>query len=101
MPRWASRITLEVVMVRVQRLQQCSEEDALAEGFPPTPIIDSEIEECDPGTPERAIAEKMRGGQFTSKFNFGFAWDAINEKRGYSWASNPLVWVIGFKRVEA
>jgi hypothetical protein len=101
LPRWASRIFLEVTKIRAERLHKCSEADALAEGFPPTPVTEEQIAECELGTKERAIAESMRGGEFSSLFNFGFAWDQRNEKRGFAWSTNPWVWVVDFKVVEA
>jgi hypothetical protein len=100
MPRWASRITLEVARIRVERLTAITEEDAVAEGFSASPVTNKEIEECAPGSKEREIAEGMRGGTWTAKFNFGLEWDAINGARGFSWGTNPLVWVVDFRRVE-
>jgi hypothetical protein len=73
MPRWASRITLEVADVRVERLQEISETDTLAEGF-------------------------ETGSDYWYS-NFQHEWNEINAKRGYSWYSNPWVWVISFARV--
>ena len=78
MPRAASRITLEITGVRVERLQEISEVDAKAEG-------------C-------ALSydtERMRGG--TWRGGFRDLWDTINAKRA-PWSSNPWVWVIEFKR---
>jgi len=76
MPRWASRITLEITDVRVERVQEISREDSLAEG--PHPYGWG----LNDGTCER---------------NFAMVWDSINAKRGYGWDSNPWVWVIEFK----
>ncbi len=76
MPRWASRLTLEVTAVRVQRLQQISEEDALAEG------IDREDLKLCHVTPENCFKK---------------LWNSINGKRkGCSWEANPFVWVVEF-----
>ncbi len=71
MPRWASRITLEVVKVRVERLQDMSYEDAVAEG----------IDHIYP----------------QGRLQFRMLWDSINAKRGYGWDVNPWVWVVEFK----
>lgn len=76
MPRWASRITLEIVGVRVQRVRDISETDAEAEGITPQP-----------------------SGKFPAQKAFGYLWDSLN-KPGRRWADNPLVWVLTFKRVE-
>lgn len=86
MPRWASRITLEITGVRVERLQEISEEDAMAEG-------------CDP---DCLSVKKMyaKNGIFygAARTWFLYLWNSIN---GYeSWNENPWVWVIEFKRIE-
>lgn len=82
MPRWASRITLEIVEVRVQRLQDISEEDARAEGVGPL----------------RADG-RMLYGAYPASDEFADLWDSINMKRGFGWNGNPFVWAITFKRV--
>lgn len=83
MPRALSRITLEVTGVRVERVQSISEEDALAEG------IVWATRETAPGS-----------GRFEpcARDEFALLWDSINAKRGYSWETNPWVWVISFER---
>jgi hypothetical protein len=79
MHRAASRITLEITAVRVERLQDISEADAKAEGVTrPVPMLDD-----DPSTYVDA---------------FGDLWASINGPG--SWDSNPWVWVIEFRRVE-
>lgn len=78
MPRWASRITLEVVSVRVELVQDISEDDAKAEGVLPV--------HCNGGDGATHV-----GG-------FYFLWGEINEKRGYGWDTNPWVWVVEFRR---
>lgn len=83
MPRWASRITLEVTEVRVQRLQEISEEDAKAEGVEAVPF-------CKAGRPD--------GMEHVEAFEG--LWTDINGKRpGCSWDANPFVWVISFRRL--
>ncbi|ECD9611544.1 hypothetical protein FNZ18_19580 [Salmonella enterica subsp. salamae] len=79
MPRWASRITLEITDVRVERLNAISEEDAQAEG------VQSACYEITP--PEAAY-----------RVGFGEVWRGIYGEE--SWVSNLWVWVIEFKRVE-
>jgi len=80
MPRWASRILLEVVSVRVERLQSISEADAEAEG------IDflRHVQDADETLTARDLYECL--------------WDGINGAG--SWEANPWVWVVEFKRIE-
>lgn len=108
MPRWASRITLEVTGVRVERLQEITEADAKAEGcglgkcrpcdgtgnfyrhdedgdFLP-------CDDCDTSATGLTMGDSFRGG-------FQSAWELINGAK--SWAANPFVWVIEFRRVTA
>jgi hypothetical protein len=89
MPRWASRITLEVTDVRAERLQEISEEDAKAEGVE----LDSD--------PDDWRDYETCGSAETARDSFRSLWDTINTKRGFDWASNPWCWVVSFKRVEA
>jgi len=82
MPRWASRITLEITAVRVERVQDISEEDVEAEGLALQSWAGEDLE----GWPKTA--------------GFAQLWDSLNAKRGYGWEANPWVWVIAFKRVK-
>lgn len=86
MPRWASRITLLVKAVRVERLQGISEEDAVAEGAAgPMPCLTmTGVEEVGPATYREGFRE---------------LWDSINAKK-HPWKSNRLVWVTGFEVIE-
>lgn len=77
MPRWASRILLEIVSVRVERLQDISEADALAEGM--------------------TFPEGLEHGE-CPKTAFWALWGNINGPQ--SWHENPWVWVIEFQRVQ-
>ncbi|HCW0396171.1 hypothetical protein SD209_11030 [Pseudomonas aeruginosa] len=86
MPRWASRILLEITAVRIERLQDISEEQALAEGVRGEP--------CDHA--RQACADIGCWGD-TAKGAFGFLWESLNGEG--SWAANPWVWVVEFKRV--
>lgn len=83
MPRWASRITLEITGVRIERLQSISEADAAAEGVEFGGITDPATGEID-----RDAAEAYEQ-----------LWESLHG-RG-SWDANPWVWVIEFKRVDA
>lgn len=88
MPRWASRITLEITKVRVERVQEISEADATAEGW----LKRAEVS-CVPEVHADA-----------SRDWYGDLWDLINAKRedgAYAWKKNPWVWVLEFRRVEA
>ena len=92
MPRWASRITLKIRDVRVERLQDISEADAEKEGIS---NLDSYIQAAKFGHRDD------HGALITkSKTLFAGYWDSINAKRGHSWDSNPWVWVIEFEKVE-
>lgn len=89
MPRKFSRITLEITAERVQQVQEISRGDAISEGvLPMGGIMDDE-----PWCASIKDQEPMKYPQAA----YGRLWDSINSKRGYSWASNPWVWVISFK----
>lgn len=78
MPRWASRITLEVTGIRVERLQEISEKDAKAEGVPAGELnIDT-------------LGDLHR-------MQFADLWDAI-AKPDTQWFANPWVWVVEFRK---
>jgi hypothetical protein len=85
MPRRASRITLEITGIRVERVQEISEEDAEAEGCSKEPI----------GAEGRAL----EGMHFTARKQFAGLWDSINAKRGFGWGLNPFVWVLYFRKL--
>lgn len=78
MPRWASRILLEITDVRVERLSSISEEDAGREGYPADP--------------------SPYGGRMDKWLWFRQLWDGIYPEQSFK--HNPWVWVIEFKRVE-
>lgn len=84
MPRWASRITLEITGVRVERVQEISETDVTSEGISAYTLA------------RGATADPPHD----PRWKFVELWDALNGKRGHSWQSNPWVWVISFKRVQ-
>lgn len=87
MPRWASRITLEVVSVRVEWVQDISESDAEAEGVTPKGYVASR--------PITLVGDKLEHTAYRDTFHT--LWDSINAKRSYPWADNPWVWVPTFK----
>lgn len=81
MPRWASRLTLEVTSTRVERLQEITEEDARAEG------VEAHLHDGYDGTIDR---------ERPARSNFERLWDHINGERA-PWATNPWVFVVGFR----
>ena len=91
MPRWASRILLEITDVRVERLNAISEEDAEAEGIDMEALYDSQ--DC-----YDCIADHNITGRPTVTGAFKYLWESIYGEEG--WKSNPWVWVIEFKLVE-
>ncbi|WP_321895963.1 hypothetical protein [Paraburkholderia heleia] len=86
MPRAASRITLEVTGVRVERLKDISETDAIAEG------VDRDGDGW----------ESYSGGSCVAYAVTSYAslWDNLNAARGFGWDANPWVWVVGFQRTD-
>ena len=93
MPRWASRITLEIVNVRIERLHEITRDDAKAEGM-------SNIWKWDKERNAKHPEHFVRGILNPYAANYSVLWDEINAKRGFGWNVNPWVWVIEFKRVE-
>jgi hypothetical protein len=81
--RWASRITLEIINVSIERLQDISEEDCIAEGIPQYTFARGCISDNPPDP----------------RWGFIELWDSINGKK-YPWESNPFVWKIEFRKVE-
>lgn len=89
MPRWASRITLEITSIRIERLQDISEDDAKAEGVNGGCIVCGELaENCKCATPSPDF-----------KDSFIHLWRSIYGEE--SWSANPWVWVVEFKQVTA
>lgn len=96
MPRWASRITLEVTGVRVERLQDISEEDARAEGV--ARLHGRDVPAAMGGGVETWTNYEEEDNWHTSaRASFGSLWRSINGAD--SWKANPWVWVVEFKRV--
>ena len=80
MPRWASRITLEVVRVWVERVQNISYEDLVAEGRNNEDDGDQSADE-------------------SNMLDFEDRWNSIYDAKGYGWEKNPFCWAVEFKRV--
>lgn len=93
MPRWASRLTLHVTDVRVQRLQDISEDDAVAEG-----IEAREIRAVPErwGVPPETWWFGTEAGRRTAKAAFGDLWDSLNAERA-PWTRNPWVVAVTFR----
>lgn len=108
MPRWASRLTLAVLSVRVERLQSITEEDAIAEGMAHRDAGADRYGQPLPGwswrDPHPVDAEPSFGWEHclgTARHAFGNLWNEINGKRpDCSWEANPYVWVVGFGPAE-
>lgn len=79
MPRVAARLFLKVKSVRVERLQDLSEADALAEGV-------------------KAYGPNNCSGT-SARIAFAELWDSLNEKRGFGWEVNYWVWIVEFERL--
>ena len=96
MPRWASRIQLEVEDVRVERVQEITEADAIAEGVEqlganPVYWRNYETDTFGPGCIDYTC--------LSARESFRTLWNSLNETRGSGWDVNPWVWVIQFKRI--
>jgi hypothetical protein len=92
MPREASRITLEITDIRVERVQDISSDDADAEAFGGNYPSDD--------FPDIFYGDRERWSHLSIPECFGILWDSINEKRGFGWDLNPWVWVVEFKKGE-
>jgi hypothetical protein len=91
MPRWASRITLEITEVRVERLQDISEADSIAEGI-------EHDQDISRGNIIGWRDYLNRGGKCgTANGSYRSLWESINGPG--SWEANPWVWVVKFRRI--
>lgn len=86
MPRRLSRLLLEISEVRVQRLQEITYNDVLAEGF-------SRFLTDEQQTDASHMAE--------AKQAYAVLWDSLNSKRGFPWSLNPWVWALTFRKINA
>ena len=80
MPRWAARLFLRVKSVRVERLQDITEADAMAEGV-------------------KAYGQNNCSGT-SARIAFAELWDSIYAKRGFGWDLNPWVFVVEFEKLD-
>jgi hypothetical protein len=103
MPRMACRITLEVARVRVERVQDIGDTDAIAEGM--TPNWSGDLAGWDANEhgylpPHlHSSDDDVDATHYTAREAYAAYWDHLNAKRGYGWDANPWVWVIEFKQV--
>lgn len=87
MPRWVSRLTLEVIEVRPERLQDITEGGIIAEGIS---LING-----------KGWRNPVDGRCYArAEWAFRYFWDSINAKRGFGWKVNPWVWVVSFPRAD-
>jgi len=101
MPKWAARLWLEITGIRVERVQEISEEDAIAEGVGHRegPIL--RMDNTD-GPTIRHYRDYMEINFHSYRFDtainsFWTLWNFLNIKCGYGWEQNPWLWVIEFK----
>jgi hypothetical protein len=93
MPRWASRITLEILGVRVERLQEISDEDAVADGVGAGFTMNG-------GWPDYGHISKTGVSELTqdtARMSYATLWDSLHGKG--AWDRNYFIWVIDFKRI--
>lgn len=95
MPRWASRLTLEVESIRLEPLHDITEADARAEGVMPDAEAYKAMNHLRGQEAAQALPRHLR----SARDHFAGLWDGINGSRA-PWAKNPWVWVVGFKVVE-
>lgn len=86
MPRAASRLTLQITEIRIERLQDISEEDSIAEGVA-----------IDRGNSYHVAGHEGQWAHATARGCMETLWGEINGTK--SWEANPFVWVISFRRV--
>ena len=92
MPRWASRLTLEITAIRVERVQDISDKNAEDEGI----YNASGIHLADCSGQQFHPDQDCQCGDRTAQEDFRRLWDSINAKRGYGWDTNPWCWAITF-----
>ncbi|RWD00128.1 MAG: hypothetical protein EOS58_30575 [Mesorhizobium sp.] len=112
MPRWASRLTLTVTEVRVQRLQEISEADATAEGIVRVggyvdcdgdPRLDGQPYTCDAYHHDASTVlteDDLRSCAGSARWAYRSLWDKLNADRGYGWKTNPWVCAVSFNVIK-
>lgn len=97
MPREASRMTLEITDIRVERLQDISEQDAIAEGIMELQQSNSQLLMNGRLFFDYSKKKELFNEGLTAKESYKSLWNKINGKD--SWDSNPWVWIIGYKKI--
>ncbi|MBN3777399.1 hypothetical protein G3O06_07520 [Burkholderia sp. Ac-20345] len=92
MPRAAARTLLEVTSVRVERLQDISHDDAVAEGLLILPASGRYV--VSQGD------QYLGGADHDPRVVYADLWDSLNTERGHGWSTNPWVWVVEFGRIQ-
>jgi len=92
MPRDASRINLEITDIRVERVQEMTNKDAITEGIR---FLDRDSYGMQDNW---GLSENNYNVMMSNALSsFILLWNSINKKRGYGWDVNPWVWVVEFK----
>ena len=91
MPRWASRYLLEVVSVRVERVQDIEGVNLAKEG-----VIERDFREIENFKPYSYDGKNWHG---SGRFAFAEFWDFMNKKK-FGWEVNPWVWVVEYRSIE-
>lgn len=95
-PRWASRITIKITGVRVERLQDISEDDAKEEGAAFVCSLCNQDLDTDEGGAVHWACDDLDDRSASHKYGYECLWDSINGKKS-PWSSNPWVWVYVFE----
>jgi len=101
MPKYAARTWLEITDVRVEKLQDISEEDAKAEGCEPESVTANDIADLNISDASPIIKEMARilgPGKITTRAKFISLWDSINKTK-HPWSQNDWVWAISFRKL--
>ena len=93
MKKKEAKLWLEITNIRVERLQDITEDDAIAEGIKLNKSEFNNSYQCKDYLDDENF-------YFDAKGSYQSLWDKLNAKRGYSWDNNPFVWVVEFRRVE-
>lgn len=99
MPRWASRITLEIISVRVERLQDITAADCKAEGIKSQGSDRIGRSWLNYSSSHHGGSWYPEGGDQAPKLSYHSLWESVNGAD--SWNANPWVWVVEFKRIES